>query len=62
MPLMKFSCIECGDMFALFLSRSEARKGVICPSCKSRNVERSLNVNENTAKNAAPSCGISKRS
>ena len=62
MPLMKFSCKECGDIFELFLSRSEVRKGVICLSCKNKNVERSLNVSENTAKTAAPSCGISKRS
>jgi putative FmdB family regulatory protein len=62
MPLLKFSCTKCGDTFDLFLSWSEARKSVTCPTCKSQIVERVSGTSGNAPKADRPSCSLSKKS
>jgi putative FmdB family regulatory protein len=58
MPLLKFSCKECGETFDLFLSWSEARKPVACPTCRRKNVER---VPAATGSAAGAGCSLSKK-
>ncbi len=62
MPLLKFSCTECGDRFDLFLSWSEARKRITCPTCKSQIVEIVSGTSGTATKAARHSCFLSKKS
>ena len=41
MPVYEFACLDCGHEFTLALSvREYERKGIACPHCKSKSVER----------------------
>jgi putative FmdB family regulatory protein len=62
MPLLSFSCRHCGDTFDLFLSWSQARKPVACPTCKSPNVERAAGTKESAAPPTGGGCSLSKKS
>lgn len=62
MPLLKFSCGKCGDTFDLFLSWSEVRKSITCPTCKSQIAEQVSDPSGNASKATGPGCSISKKS
>jgi putative FmdB family regulatory protein len=40
MPLYQFNCKKCSKTFEIFLRPSEANRKVPCPYCKSDDVER----------------------
>jgi putative FmdB family regulatory protein len=62
MPLLKFSCKECGETFEIFLSWSEARKPVTCPACQGKLVGRVSGATGSTAGTAGAGCSLSKKS
>jgi putative FmdB family regulatory protein len=58
MPLYQFSCKKCNQIFEMFLRSSEANRKVPCPSCKSDDVERCSEAEQN---NVTPGvCGAKK--
>jgi putative FmdB family regulatory protein len=61
MPIYEYKCTECGHTFSRLQNIGASAKGVHCPKCKSKNVERLLSSFASTSTGSsaggpAPSC------
>ena len=44
MPIYEYACQECGEQFETMTSMSKRDRGVKCPECGGKKVERKLSV------------------
>jgi putative FmdB family regulatory protein len=44
MPIYEFKCVRCGKVFELLKLKKEEEKGMRCPACGSKEIERVLSV------------------
>jgi putative FmdB family regulatory protein len=44
MPLYEYQCENCGKVFELLRRMSESDRGIECPACHSKNVDRQFST------------------